>query len=1069
MALVFLNSLLIAPIFAVAQSTLNSTILCVPGQCVQGYTNVTLGATLSSSVAPVPFHLLPGQYTSTTNPELLHSALTSSSSTLQPSAGLNSSTLSLPLDLSLQPGLATFSDPLYAGQTAFTSLPNTTNDNSSTPLDAQSLVLSSNVVVIANAASSSNRVVIWDSIHNTQNLPSPLNSAQFSLVDILSTTCSPACSSGGVCSPQGQCVCQPGFTGQSCEDCSSGFFGPSCQQCPDNCEQCDEGISGTGRCLKPSGGGNNCQCLNGVCNSDGSCTCNAGFTKADDGTQCAKCADGFFKTTTGDCKGLVKWGVISAQTVPAPVLRANLALLKTKVILQSVILRNKSLPLELNAQDSHSPTAAPVHHAPLRANLALAELPTTVPLAANGDGVCEGTNLIADNNKKESSRLSPHKLNVLDVFPEVFFPTVHAWIPAHLEHSFLHKTTCPVSRATRAVVLARTHPLSALLAPTQTSSLPTVHVYQRHPAPKIHSLIPQPRPAFPVTQTAPPVPGLPSINAPPAHPTDPYSVTVAACLRAPRTSIGIRARTHAKPAIVPVVVVPAQGRLAVFRARMAITSSSARGPVSLLLKLIPSETSNLPPVPTVTGIDKPTTIVKGKKLEWWQILLMALGCAFIFVAVIWCCRRRYRKKREEERRRVHAYAFANTSPTTAKKSLWVCGGKRDKKHPLQSYHPDLDHNEEIIHTGPPPKDKNSWKWRLIRFGEKFFGHSKSTRVYPVEMGPTTRSGKPIVVLSESSPHSRDASEAKVYHHQYHHSHSRSHSDATLLSNAFRDPDDHGPRDIERRGTPLPVRPPRSNEVHLLDVPIDVRTTETQYDDTPATRYAERHEDQDSPSRRGSPAPVSEPIQRHRLVMEDDRSEEEEDVLGLISSYGYPKTPPPTKANYFHHGSRSGTSTPSNGSKTHLLAASPPRPEYRDIHHHHHYYHNSDREHTSSGSSSGHSGHQEYRDRDDVDDDYYHDHPPPLLNRRRLNVPKDEDLDAYRRSRSSISTESMYSQMTGHTRRMPDARQPVRDANAVVPPVPELKSKFSMSTLGVEDHRLRGKLKKKLHGGGLFWK
>jgi hypothetical protein len=54
--------------------------------------------------------------------------------------------------------------------------------------------------------------------------------------------------------------------------------------------------------LKPSNS-TGCNCQSGVCNSDGSCQCNPGFTKADNGTQCAKCADGFFQTTTGDCKG----------------------------------------------------------------------------------------------------------------------------------------------------------------------------------------------------------------------------------------------------------------------------------------------------------------------------------------------------------------------------------------------------------------------------------------------------------------------------------------------------------------------------------------------------------------------------------------------------------------------------------------------------------------------------------------------------------------------------------------------------------------------------------------------
>jgi hypothetical protein len=279
-----------------------------------------VGVKLSTSGSSTPIHLLPGEYTSTTNPQLLHDALTSSSSTLTFSAGFSntsssssSSSPELPLELSLQPGLATFSSRLYSGQTSFTALPsNSTNNNntssSSTPLVAQSIALSSNVVAITT--SSSNRLVLWDSIPDTDHLPPPFNNAQLSLVDIQSTTCSPLCSSsGGTCNSQGQCVCRDGFTGPSCEECSSGRFGPECQACADDCEKCDEGISGTGRCLQKKGGGSGgdgasaCNCVNGVCGQDGSCQCTTGFTKADNGTQCAKCADGFFLTSDGDCKG----------------------------------------------------------------------------------------------------------------------------------------------------------------------------------------------------------------------------------------------------------------------------------------------------------------------------------------------------------------------------------------------------------------------------------------------------------------------------------------------------------------------------------------------------------------------------------------------------------------------------------------------------------------------------------------------------------------------------------------------------------------------------------------------
>jgi hypothetical protein len=327
-------------------------------------------------------------------------------------------------------------------------------------------------------------------------------------------------------------------------------------------------------------------------------------------------------------------------------------------------------------------------------------------------------------------------------------------------------------------------------------------------------------------------------------------------------------------------------------------------------------------------------------------------------------------------------------------------GKRKNNH-MQPYHPDLDNGDEIIHTGPPLKDKNNWKWRLIRFGEKFFGHSKSTRVYPVsssrvmEMGPTAREGKSMVVLSDP-PRYSDAKYQYHYHrsHSSHsHSHSQSHSNISLESipNAFRD------SDIERRGSPRPNRPARPSDEHLLDVPIDVRSSEG--------RLESYHSQESSDST----------IRPRRAVIEDDHDEgEEQDMVQFISSYRNPKTPPATRTNFVRHGSRSGTPSPSNSSRTHLLARSPPRP-YRD--------------HSRERSRGG-----EY-----------------------LDEPLDED---HRNSQSSTSGELMYSRMTGHSRRMPDVRQPVRggDGSDGVPSVPVLTSKFSTSTIG----------KNRTGGGGRRW-
>ncbi|KAG6831426.1 hypothetical protein H0H92_010639 [Tricholoma furcatifolium] len=63
---------------------------------------------------------------------------------------------------------------------------------------------------------------------------------------------------------------------------------------------------------------------------------------------------------------------------------------------------------------------------------------------------------------------------------------------------------------------------------------------------------------------------------------------------------------------------------------------------------------------------------------------MALGCAFIFLVIIWCCRRRARKQR------------AKKTTMFAAEPAYV-------------------------------RTKSGWRWRLIRFGEKLFGHKRSRK------------------------------------------------------------------------------------------------------------------------------------------------------------------------------------------------------------------------------------------------------------------------------------------------------------------------------------------------------
>lgn len=101
----------------------------------------------------------------------------------------------------------------------------------------------------------------------------------------------------------------------------------------------------------------------------------------------------------------------------------------------------------------------------------------------------------------------------------------------------------------------------------------------------------------------------------------------------------------------------------------------------------PSGTSTPTPLPSITGLSDPTTVIETKRrLAWWEILLMALGCAFIFLVVLLLWRRRARKQR-------------------AKRTAKFAEAKK------------LD-------------PKTNWRWRLVRFGEKLFGHRASKRVQP---------------------------------------------------------------------------------------------------------------------------------------------------------------------------------------------------------------------------------------------------------------------------------------------------------------------------------------------------
>ena len=105
----------------------------------------------------------------------------------------------------------------------------------------------------------------------------------------------------------------------------------------------------------------------------------------------------------------------------------------------------------------------------------------------------------------------------------------------------------------------------------------------------------------------------------------------------------------------------------------------------LVLVPEPSGTANVPPLPSITGINSPAPIKSNSnRLQWWQILLMALGCAFIFMVILMCWRRRARNQRANKTKQ---FAIA-------------------KK---------LD-------------DSGDWKQRLVRFGERLFGHTPKNKL-----------------------------------------------------------------------------------------------------------------------------------------------------------------------------------------------------------------------------------------------------------------------------------------------------------------------------------------------------
>ncbi|SGY76706.1 BQ5605_C005g03509 [Microbotryum silenes-dioicae] len=331
-------------------SSFNSTnvtsAVCTATQCLQGTNSLSAGVYVVSranGTNTTLVKLLPGTYTSSSstnaNSSLLSFPSSTSASTATPSAGFTSSgTLGSTYTVSLQPGIIAYSSILFQGTPTYLALPatNTSASNStSTSLGSSisSLLLSNEVYAILHAGSE--RFVVWDGVADVSQWRSVVKN-QVTFQQLQSSACATPCASGGTCTGDGRCACATGWAGTLCgqsgldpprvlvyrstvtdlsyfifdcsDICEPGHYGSSCLPCPANCANCDQGVTGTGRCLDVGSSSivqpSTCNCINGICASNSSsapCACSAGWSTAANGTQCGACATGYYQTNGGDC------------------------------------------------------------------------------------------------------------------------------------------------------------------------------------------------------------------------------------------------------------------------------------------------------------------------------------------------------------------------------------------------------------------------------------------------------------------------------------------------------------------------------------------------------------------------------------------------------------------------------------------------------------------------------------------------------------------------------------------------------------------------------------------------
>ncbi|KAI0738016.1 insulin-like growth factor binding protein [Daedaleopsis nitida] len=718
---VFMTSFLFGASFA-AQSS--PTVICVAGQCLEGYTNTTIGATISASGAATSLLLLPGQYTSTSDPALLHDTLTSSSASLSLSPGFEGN-VSLPMNLALQPGVAVYPQSKYSGQASFAQLPSTPS-NSTTQISPGSLAISSDVWAAISSGSSDDRVIFWDSVPDVSQLPSGASGLS-QLLDIQSFACSPPCAGAGVCTASGTCVCPQGFNGTSCETCAPGFFGPTCQLCPADCASCDDGMTGTGRCLEPviKNLPSSCNCQNGNCGSDGQCTCIPGWTTADNGTACAKCSDGFFLNSEGNCE-VCHLGCTKCTDGSGACITCQSGLTQNANDRTSCFASQSTTSTGTVCPDgSFSSGATCQPCSPLCQTCSGSTSNDCIIcgtgkymfngtcVGTDGNGVCDGTSLVADNNKHEScpAKCTTCKYSTFNVASTIDQVQCTGCLPGFVLSKGQCVESCPTGTFLDPkdnVTCSACDSSCGSCAGSSTFCL-TCANNQLASSGKCVASCPtgtfgssgQCITCHPDCTTCTGSAFNQCSSCPPDRPVLTNGRCLPTCSKSEffdKTSSTCQScdgSCSSCSGAGPSNCLACSSSSQVLRGGTCVSSNcnNSSGVVSGLgiclsdLVVIPTTTGTAAPLPTITGIDTPTsgtnTTVIRHSLEWWQILLMALGCAFIFVLVLMCWRRRARKRR--------AAATANFA---AAKRL---------------------------------NNPSNWRLRLARFGERLFGHKQSGR------------------------------------------------------------------------------------------------------------------------------------------------------------------------------------------------------------------------------------------------------------------------------------------------------------------------------------------------------